>query len=558
MPRYVPLPALAAGPWCWPPEETIAAELLVARLGPPRDPPAGELAAVTVRDEVASLWWLAPQGTAGPPAAALGPEALASWEAAGLALPRSVPLLWRDVHRAARVAPRVGLLDVTRHSSGFMPRDAVVDGPSFGLAFFLQLASVVLDCPVPTHLVASASIDAYGRLGAVGSIADKVAGLRALAPRVRLLLVAADQAEAARRAGGTRLEVVGIRHAAEALEHAFGSLLSRRLVDGGADGTTRAELADAFFRLALVGRGAAVDWTPIERGATLALDTWPDLDADLRYQLLFARAVAARHESNRGALPLPDAAWLRLQPRVRRLQVLAHLIQQCADTGTPDAVRTQDVARPWLTLDTHEATIPEMVLLGAHARLWAVTGQAGRALATQRDLTLAYLRIYAEEHASFPLAEWIRLAGALGDTAALREAHDVHDRLVVSGGHGAHGRPYVELALARARLTRDEGDREAQREMVRLASDDTLPSHVRWSAHRWVPEGRDLLESAAERDVHAARALALVRLDRCLTAGDTEGADLCADALQQLDPGCVGHLRSSGASPAEVARLYPY
>ena len=44
---------------------------------------------------------------------------------------------------------------------------------------------------------------------------------------------------------------------------------------------------------------------------------------------------------------------------------------------------------------------------------------------------------------------------------------------------------------------------------------------------------------------------------RC-AAGTRAAADACVDALERYDPGPVGHLRRSGATPRDIARLYPY
>ena len=82
----------------------------------------------------------------------------------------------------------------------------MLDGPSFGLTFFLLLTSTVLDVPLPDEVVASAEIDDRGRIGPVDAIAEKIAGIIAIAPSVRRVLVAADQRDEALQAVRGRLD----------------------------------------------------------------------------------------------------------------------------------------------------------------------------------------------------------------------------------------------------------------------------------------------------------------------------------------------------------------
>ncbi len=551
--------ALAAGPWCWPPADILGLESeRSADEDNPPTPRPGHVAAVTVRGRTTTLWHLhlAPHRAAR--STVLGADARASWRSAGIALPRSLPVLWRSVHEATQEMPVIQRLRTSIDAPGFEERDAVVDGPSFGLAFFLLLASSVLDCAVPGDVIASAAIDAYGRLHGVDGLRQKLEGVRALAPGVSRVVVSADQAhEAERHAGGT-LEVIGATSAAEALERVFGPRLSTLLVDAGSDPARRAELTSGFFRLALVGRGAAIDWSPVARGADQALRTWTELGPDERYQLEFARAVAARHESNEGDLPLPDAAWLRGRPRMVRVQVLSHLVQQCADTGRPGATEVEALASHEVHGDPYEAFLPQLRLHGALCRLWALTGRAERALADNERLTRAALAVFAPADASFPLSEWLRLAAALGDVQAFERAGAAREEALTHGGFGEHGGPYVDLAWARGRLLFSADDARARAVVDRLSADASLPAHVRWSACRWAgaPQRWRLWHDAGHAPL-ARRYQVLAALDAALASGDTV-ADSLVDELERLDPGPVGHLRRHGAGAADVARLYPY
>lgn len=550
--------ALEAGPWCWPRPDTIAFESHRAALGQPPAARPGHVAAITVRGQTTTVWHLHPHESA-VPTTALGADARASWRNAGIALPRSLPVLWRNVHDATRDAPIVRRLCATLSAPGFEQRDAFVDGPSFGLAFFLVLASSVLECPVPGDVLASAGIDAFGRLSAVDGLAQKIDGILELTPSVTRVVVAADQAQRASELARGRLDIVGAKNAAEALDRIFGEGLSRLLVDAGSNPERRAELTSSFFRLALVGRGAAIDWSPVARGADQALRTWTDLGPEPRYQLQFARAVAARHESNDGELPLPDPAWLAGQPRVLRVQLLSHLVQQAADAGVPDAAAVEALVAPAIEPVLTEAFVPQLRLHGALCRLWSLTGRARQALRDQERLAYALGAVYATAEVSFPLSEWFRLAGALGDTASLARACEFREQMLTHGGFGEHGTPYVDLAWARGRLQIDRGEAEAWGIAARLADDPSVPAHVRWAAHRWAGHPfTQALRDAAQDSGLARRYDVLVQLDEALATGDGPTAELLTADLQRLDPGPVGHLRRSGADAAAVARLYPY
>src|SRR5690606_20874259 len=163
-----------------------------------------------------------------------------------------------------------------------------------------------------------------------------------------------------------------------------------------------------------------------------------------------------RHESNEGELPLPEPAWLQRRPRTIRVQVLSHLVQQCADTGRPEARVVEALATPEIADDLNEAFVPQLRLHGALCRLWALTGEA-----------------------SFPLSEWLRLSAALGDAPSFERASAARGEAQTLGGFGDHGTPYVDLAWARGRLGLSPGDASALAIVRRLSHDPSVPAHVR-------------------------------------------------------------------------------
>ena len=290
----------------------------------------------------------------------------------------------------------------------------------------------MLSLPLPPDLIASVAIDELGRTSRVDGLFEKLDGIATLAPRISRVLVAASQHDEVRSSAG-RLQLVPVRTAAQALEVVFGDALGIRLAEAGSDDARRRELVDAFFRLALVGRGAAVDWSPVERGARIALRDWPPAFDD-RYRLQFAAGVAARHERNAGEIAVPGPAWLDAQPAPIRVGVLTHLVQQSADTGTPSPDEIEPYAATQVPKDLGAAFVPQLQLAGALARLWAVTGRAADALDMQQRVARAFVATFEDAQVSFQLSEWFRLSGALGDAEAFARAETFLAKLEATGG----------------------------------------------------------------------------------------------------------------------------
>ena len=579
-------PPGSAGPLAWAQE--------VAGLEAPPAMVPGLCPVVTVNGPRASLWMLDARterrGRADPrrpdrgprvAGATLGPRALDAWRAAGVALARSLPVLWQPVRVAAETPPVLIRVE-TLADQGVAASERVVDGPSIGLACCLALASRVLDVPLPDDVVASASLDASGRLGPVDGLGAKARSVEALAPRVTRLIVVVGQEETAYAAlaglpDRLPLRVVGVRSAAEALDQVFGPGLADLLVEQGRDAARRAELVASFFRLALGGRGAAIDWTPIEQGARRALERWePVLSQDQAFELGFAAAVAARHERNAGGCDVPTSDWLAARPLPIRLAVVTHLVQHAADVGEPAGTSIERVAQEFRAGRLPDAFLPQLKLEGALARLWAVTGRTTEALAAQATLAPAFAALFEYAETSFPLSEWFRLAGALGRPEAFAEAAALHARVVELGGLGAESAAYVDLSRARAMvmLGLAEGS-DPIRPLVALAERGDVPSHVRWSAARWALGAgarsaaarieHELRQTAAGggRDaVTAQKFVALVDLDRTVRTGRLQDARGALAGLQSLEPGLIRHLaRWSPAGDAlagHVARFYPY
>jgi hypothetical protein len=157
----------------------------------------------------------------------------------------------------------------------------------------------------------------------------------------------------------------------------------------------------------------------------------------------------------------------------------------------------------------------------------------------------------------------------------------MHQRVLRLGGLGFGGSRYVDLALARARvrLGFSQGA-EPFESLQSLSGDLRVPSHVRWSAVRWLARllgkagdaevrGSVLspLIAAADPDegddLNARTSLALIDLDVALQRGEQRKAQHALELLEELDPGPVGHLigaakRLGESAPSYVARFYPY
>jgi hypothetical protein len=576
---------LTRGPWCWPEngDEVHLEYLRELGLTMPRLTP-GAFPLVTVCGSTTTLWAIhaGDSGSAiDDQTMALGPTAWAAWEHAQHALPRSLPILCRSVREMARSRPSVHHI-ASWICEGSASIERAIDGPSAGLAFAMVLASLALRRALPDDAIASAAVDANGRLDGVEHLSLKIEGVVNLAPRLRRIVVATEQAGEATRYADGRITVVGATSVADALEQLLGPGLADALLDAADDRDGRAEMVRSFFRLAVAGRDAAIDWTPVEEGARYAARRWAnDLAPEQTFLLRFAEAVAARHQDNaarqhgaRGVMPDPPGEWFDAQPVGVRVAIVAHMVQHAADTAIPDAAVAEQWSTAFVPARLADAYPAQLRLLGALARLRALTGRAGDALALQQQLAAVLFDSFEHQATSHQVSEWYRLAGACRDGDAFDRAQ-VFDASVESvGGYGGDGPYYVRLARAKGALLLG---REAPGEVVddlRKLADGRAPDHVRLSARRWLmralaasPEQalvqRDALVAAStdpRAGIDARKQLALLRIDESLTANDASGAAAGLDELRAEDPGPVTLLeRAARGTPAEfVARFYPY
>lgn len=563
--------ALRVGPWCWPREEdpALAHAQWATGCSQPPAPASRSVLAVTLNGRSGNLWMLGGPGSS-PTHTVFGPEASGAWENAICALPRSLPMLWASI-RPHREKPAPWYLG--SHAPGLIAvPEATIDGPSVGLAFFLLLASRVLEADCPADVVASATLNASGSVGPVDGLETKIETIVDIAPRVRRLLVSADQASHASEIARGRLEVLGVKNAADAAQHLFPDLAGRLVKVEGRE--KRHRMAMQFFRLVLSGRSEYLEWEAVWRAAGTALESWKDLPADDRRTLEFAAAVALRHHTNQGELPLPEPLWLASLTTPLRIEVVAHLVQHSADTGTPPAQGVLALAARDLPIDSMRAFERQLRLQGAVARLEAVRGDAAAALGKQRGAAKAHLANLDYADVSYPLCEWFRLAGALCDRSALDEATELFEEAEALGAF-CGDRSYVRLARARAEVQAGAATQDVLDDLCRLAADPRVSDHVRLSAARWAihcaralgaphtcAAAEEYLDGACSGGGSPNQVYGHLRdLDAAIADGDGPRACQLVEEIRRCQPGVMSHLtkdRDPAELPQYVARFFPY
>ena len=588
---------LSRAPWLWPGEQDGSDRERAIALSGRDEPPAlspGQVLLVAVGPKESSLWslgWNAPH-VEGALSVPFESDSVTAWQRASVAFPRSVPVLWRPVHELGARPPRpVQLTRRLLDGAQAAARDGALKGDSFGLPFVLAMASRVFEKGLPSDVAATGAVAPSGVVGNVGRLEAKLDILASDAPQVRRVLVPALQEEEARahvREAGLELEIVPVPSAARALSEVFGheGLLELLLSEGGTP-ERRSGVVRSLFRLVVAGRRAVVEWTAVKSAARLALKRWSyELDEKERALLQLSEAVAARHDANEPSSSPIGPDLLAHVPPSRRVELMAHFVQQSHDTGQPSADDAKAWAEPFRRpLD--EAFTPHLRLEGALARLQAVTGDPSGALEIQENLARLYLDAFELADVSFSLCEWYRLAGVVGDAEALARAEAFRDEAEQLGVTDVAG-PYVRLARARSRACLAElaPSPDVIEELRELSNDPMIPQHVRWSATRWLLRLRaeksatllQLQESrrrdleAAARPVEgrttsssrtAARFRALVEIDAIVDgAGQRPDPDDARRRLEGMGEELIGHLLIAADDEADllshVAWHYPY
>lgn len=514
--------ALDEGPWTWPREGQARARAfhLTGREEPPGSR-AGRALVLTVGDTQRSAWVLRADGThAGADQADFAQSAKRAVERAHRLLAERTRLAWRPLPAASDV--QLARLD-TVFSTGAVHRTLPVEGDSLGLSTVLALASTLYGRPLPDDVVASAAVDSHGALGEVGRVREKVRTILECLPGVRRVIVAKRQVVSWQRAvddlGAGALAVEGFDTVWQAVN---------RLLDPGTcleetPEKHRPEILHALANTLQEGRSAVLTWAPVARAVEhmrthWSLSTAERAEADL--VLLVARRYAG--DETPPSVDLNGVVdWVGGRHLMARLPLLAHLVQHHATYGLDMPEGLEELVAPLLDADAHPFAFK---VRGAWARWLAADGQAAAALAIQRRLVEDLVAGSRDREASYGLAEWMRLAGALGDADAFDAAVAVEARLLRQGVLGDDGRMYLDCAatMGAGALGRVS---EARERRARVASAAHVPNHgnVSSRAHRAL---RAALDEAGEPPPMRPADEALDRLRQGLIDGDTAIAAL--------------------------------
>lgn len=575
--------ALMAGAWAWPAADTEAGRRARAWRRAPA-PVVGAVLVLAVDDLRGAAY--AVGATDEGRAVAWAPGVRDTWQRAVGAAAASLPLLWRPLCRLEALPPTAHLIGAVQVGSRD-GRHVALDGTSAGLAFALSVSSRALNHPLPARFAAVAEVDARGRTAPVcdAGFPGKVAALRAWAPAVDTLLVHPDNvvaAEAAVKATGGDIPVVPVETVAGAIHAVWGDAIAAEIEAQGRAPETRADLVDAVFRLALMPHAAVPAWRPVALAGARALDGWgASLPPDELLRLRVATAIAARHAHLPGQpFPtLPDE-MLQRRPLPVRLELVAHAVQACTDTGTPPVEAAMRLVEGHLQVGL-EATVGHLKLVGAFGRLQSVTGRTDQALDSARSAARGHFERFAYDQVSYPLCEWLRLAAAAGDVAAFDEASQLVERVRALAGSRDIGEWFMRSAHAygAARLLADSvAGAPDSAETVRALEGIVAASRGGRSQVRSAQASRALhLLALAEAD-DAGRARRREALDALedptgawladLDAGtrglpDAPPVQVTLDRLQRAAPQTLAHLMAAplpdGCVRAEyIARYYPY
>jgi len=523
--------ALAKGPWAWPREGGRLARARHLAGGERPGASAGTALVLTAGDTQRSAWVLSADGTEpGSDEAALAQSARRAIERAHRLLAERTRLAWRPLPRLSEV--HLTRLD-TVYPTGAIHRTLPVEGDSLGLSTVLALASMLYGQPLPDDIVASAAVDDQGALGQVGRVEAKVRTVVECLPGVRRIIVAKEQAgewkAAVETVAAGALEVVAFDTAWAAVEELLDPVASLESTQEG----HQPEVLHALANTLKEGRSAVLTWRPVARAVRHMRACWtltPDQRAEADLVLIVAQRYAREPRTDDVDL---DALidWVGRQHIMARLPLLAHLVQHHASYGCDVPPPLRALVEPLLDAEAHPFAYK---VRGAWARWLAADGQAAAALALQRRIVRDLVQGMQDDEASYSLAEWMRLAGALGDAPSLEEAIELERRLQRQGSLSDNAQMYLDCAAAMglAALGRLEAA-HARRRAVSAASH--VPNH-------------DNISSRARRALRMA-------LDE---AGDPKGltdADAALDLLRQGQLTVEAAIPRLGSHAAVAERL---
>lgn len=548
-------------PWCWPADDALAEAARAFGATATAAPAVGEVLLVSVAASAprTALWRLSWNDRHAPVEAPFRADAHASLVRAGSIAPRVAPHL--HTLRPLDHPPR-GAAQVFKRGPH---ADHVLDDVSFGVSFVFAAVSALTDRPVPPRFVATAALDADGALRPVAGLADKLSLVADAALAVDTVLVAASQRDEARAVAATLarpLAVWGVSTAEEAVARMFDG--ADKAAPGAWDDERRARaVADALFTLCREGN-AVTRWRAVERAAAWLTGRFA---ASSRWgvRVRFAAHVAARHAN-------AEAVAMHWEHFVtpggdHPFQMAAHVLQAAADAGLDELPAYVDRAQELLPDEPDEPGAIE--LLGALGRALAALRRYDGAATALAYAARAWFDTPTPHEASYPLAEWLRVAAVAGDARAWAEAVATTDVYLaqVEGGH--HGRRFVRAALAHGYGLRGEADRVLA-ELDGPAWSDA-PAWLVRSTRRLRAQALDALgrgdeaealrrSLAEDDDDRAAVEAAFAALDATLARGDDPA--VAVEAVLATRPQGVRWLLEGAATADErarrLAREYPY
>ncbi|MBO6940932.1 MAG: hypothetical protein JJ863_38510 [Deltaproteobacteria bacterium] len=471
----------------------------------------------------------------------LGPVATEAVEVARSVIARDVAALARPERLQAGGRWCAELLG--RFGSG---QDETIEGRSLGVAAAIAHVSLLSDEPGPTDVLASATLDGEGRVGAVEGLRAKLEVIRDWAPGVRRFLVAEPQVSEAKRlasaVGLPDLELIPVSHIDEVVSHAFPTLFADLRTRWQANPSEADRAARGLFELALGNTHLLQDWEGFALTARAVASAARDPEARRLGDL--AATIAERHIGRAKPIALGED-WWRERRRPVRMRLLAHSVQAAADAVEDDWRAVADQARAEL-LEPLDQSRGDFMLLGALGRAHAAWHDWDTAAADLRAAIDGWFEIGEHAAASFPACELVRVLSDTGRKDELEQLlGDQVRRLRNEPKLDVGSQGFLTVAIVRALVQTGQAERaldEYEGFAQRLAA---TRWHVQGSMARWRALALDRVgeEAAAEKarvratEIAAQGAAssgfvaALVRLDRGLRDG---AANECEAALEQL------------------------
>jgi|GEM_PF-2057352 len=571
--------------WLWPLPSASPALKAMAKsctLESPKPLHPGESLLVATHNGVASLFALVFRAIShdfSPKPLELGYKAKTAWRDAFIAFCGCAPLIWQSRYHLSSKSPLIEPPRVMRIADyvpdgkcGYDKRLLqAVDGFSFGLSFVLAIASKLWNIPLPVDVAALGAVGPDGSVRSVMDVALKTRALIKKAPSVRRVLVSLEDADEARAvANGSTVEIVPVTHVREVLQIVFKDKPQKTLMRALRSKDKRHTIVRNLFDLTCSGLDTPIDWGAVANACRLLLEN-ANLSEKERFEVGFAGAVAMRHKSNTGNMPVPSDTLLDSYPLPIQVKIVAHIVQHCADTGMPEFERVQSLVRRYLVRGK-KAFLEHLRLLGAWGRLLSVCGSPKEAMQCEIESAQGFLELMELSEISRPLSSAFRLCGALQQKKTYLRLKKMKETVLNIGSLDEVSLGFLEVAekgsAVRLGLA-NEYDLQVLEGLTKLSH---LPPEVPYGAMRALIQhyrrlgAQDKVSQYESRLAKSANPLhsnfakiteALVRLDS--DPNDNEALSI----LQQLDPGPVSHLLRAATAyrvtPGHyIRRFYPY